>query len=46
VSGEVKVTKDTGYGEGNEVKRFYPAGPVSAPAAAPAPSGDDAPLAF
>ena len=46
VSGEVKVTKDTGYGEGNEVKRFYPASPASAPAAAPAPSGDDAPLAF
>jgi len=50
VSGEVKVTKDTGYGEGNEVKRFYPAGPAAAPAAGPEPKrdrpDDHAPLAF
>jgi len=46
ISGEVKVSKDTGYGEGNEVKRFYPAGPASAPASSPEPTGDDSPLAF
>jgi hypothetical protein len=46
VDGEIKVTPDTGYGEGNEVKRFYTAGPAPAQTEAPAPSGDGGPVAF
>lgn len=38
VSAEIKVTPDTGYGVGNDVKRFYPATSAPAPAATPAPA--------
>ena len=45
VNGEVKVTPDTGYGPGNEVKRFYAPTPIEQ-APAPQAPGDDAPLQF